>query len=281
MGGSLIATEMSYYRDSTQQVMRWLLPADQWSLSMATGCRPISPMVIAIIGVASQPFVYTASIFTRCPEKYLPRERKYMDWINTSSHLFTRPHVYKLVARLYPEIAHLYSCEPTDGPDNTLEYHQVKFLMRDPDQPQPIKNYLLASLLEDSDNTDVLVHCAHQARVYSEEFYQRALDTFTRKRKRDNRYDLRHINLRHINEDISLCRVRCRAEFNFTGAWRFLVTCRCTGHSVDQRANIYINPNHPGRLKISRVTLKIAARIYHRGNLEACAGGLRVDIVPQ
>ncbi len=281
MCGSMVSSELAYYKDATQQVMRWLLPADQWSMSMSTGCRPISPMVIAIIGVASQPIVYLAHTSIRCPQKYAPRERTYMDWVEVSAHLFTMPHVYKIVAWLYREVLHLYPFNHSDAPPNSLARKHISLLMRDPDQPQSTKKYLRALLFEDSEVAGVLGRAGIITCMYSGDFYQRALCVFTRSPTQNNMYNLQHINQRNVNADKSMNRALCHLDFSFTNSWNFVVRCSCMGHVVNFHADIYINTNSPGRLYVSRETLRVAARIYHLDRLGFCAFRYIVDIVPQ
>ncbi len=128
----LASSLRNYYRDLVTTIMYHLIPKYQWALSMATGCRPVSPMVISISGVASRPIKFLATrrvhMRVRSPPSHLP-------WDMVCQ--FNKPKWGPFIQWLYPEIFHLY----TDTRQPTTSANVIYFYTKDPGMPEDAKNY--------------------------------------------------------------------------------------------------------------------------------------------
>ena len=272
----------NYYRDPVTAIMYCLVPRDQWALSMATGCRPVSPMVISVSGIASRPIFHLATRQISRNNTYAPKVMRdmwkpnHIEWRKLTPHLFISPGWYDMVHWLYPEVSHMYDVA---GPANMHQIVSTYFHTDDPRADEGAKNLYMSLYYEDAEHSETLHISSHLTLRYSEEFYQRALELFVATPHHTRMYSLTWINQRHVNNDLSAGRpVASHIVNGILIRHRLIVRCDCAPQP-NHRAISYIARDLLRPLLVSRDTYTIAARIAHSGNLGACAGNLRVDIL--
>ena len=112
--------------------MRHLIPEDQLSLSRATGLRPLSPMIISLSGIASQPIKFQIAF----QEQGAPTPGDIIIGSPTIwdiRALFETTGWYELVNYLYPEVSYLYNMS---GPPIREVSLMTRFYMADPELPE-------------------------------------------------------------------------------------------------------------------------------------------------
>lgn len=250
-----------YCRDPVGLIMRNLIPEDQMALSVATGCRPVSPMVILLRGRTTKPIKFYATLlFTGESAPIVRPELTHTRHIRSTRELFHKPGTYEFIHWLYPEVSHLYEMSgPATRPDNA----DMNFYMYPNKLTKKHWREILSLLYEEKIKTTTMITSQHCIRSVSYEYFQQTKEKFLRKHNDRTRrifFDITHMNDRHVAEDLLAGRPVAILD-NPRDAQILYITCRCNRGSAHMRKMLTIHYDQSlGRPRISRDTYEFIDR---------------------